>query len=294
MSLLKTIFLTARPKTLPASLVPVWLGCIVCWKATGFWNPTLAAFTALSAICIQIACNFFNDAIDHAKGADTSERTGPRRATASGMLSSRQVYFFACLFLAGACAASLPLLEVTGWPLLIIGIPSLYLSYGYTGGPLPLAYKGLAEVFVVLFFGLVAVAGTAWIQSGYLLPAAIPVGLQCGLISAVLVSINNIRDRKQDIAAGKLTFAARFGDAKARRLVLAMSIATWVLLFQTLPLLDLQITWLWAAPILLSLFICWRVSKLPAGPKLNPLLGLTSLTLLIFAAALQIACLKQG
>ena len=171
----------------------------------------LALFTLLGALCVQIATNFFNDAIDHEKGADTRERLGPQRATAGGLLSRRAVYGGAFIFLFLACLASVPLIQSRGWVIIAIGLPSLYLTYGYTGGPVPLAYLGLGELFVILFFGLVAVGGTFYVQTGeWLWPAGV-VGLQVGLLSAVLIAINNLRDLKEDRESGKKTVAVRLG-----------------------------------------------------------------------------------
>ena len=166
MNIITSAFLAARPKTLTASLIPVWAGCMVVQKLTGNWNAALALLTLASCLCLQIACNFFNDAIDHAKHADTERRTGPVRMTASGALSHGTVMIIGLAFLLGACLLALPLIELRGWPIIAIGIPSLYFTYGYTGGPWPLAYKGLGEIFVILFFGLVAVLGTILVQIG--------------------------------------------------------------------------------------------------------------------------------
>lgn len=166
MNIITSAFLAARPKTLTASLIPVWAGCMVVQKLTGSWNASLALLTLTSCLCLQIACNFFNDAIDHAKHADTERRTGPVRMTASGALSHGTVMLIGLFFLLGACLLAFPFIELRGWPILAIGIPSLYFTYGYTGGPWPLAYKGLGEIFVILFFGLVAVLGTILVQIG--------------------------------------------------------------------------------------------------------------------------------
>ncbi len=209
--MLKSYFLAARPRTLPAAIVPVWVGCVLAWKSTGELDGFLALFTLLGALCIQIATNFFNDAIDHEKGADTQERLGPQRATVGGLLSRRTVYGGALFFLFLACLASLPLIQSRGWVIIAIGLPSLYLAYGYTGGPVPLSYLGLGELFVILFFGLVAVGGTFYVQTGeWLWPAGV-VGLQVGLLSAVLIAINNLRDLEEDRQSGKETLAVRLG-----------------------------------------------------------------------------------
>jgi len=209
--MLKSYFLAARPSTLPAAIVPVWVGCVLARKYEGEVDWFLALFTLLGALCIQIATNLFNDAIDHEKGADTRERLGPQRATAGGLLSRRAVYGGAFIFLFLACLASVPLIQSRGWVIIAIGLPSLYLTYGYTGGPVPLAYLGLGELFVILFFGMVAVGGTFYVQTGeWLWPAGV-VGLQVGLLSAVLIAINNLRDLKEDRESGKKTVAVRLG-----------------------------------------------------------------------------------
>jgi 1,4-dihydroxy-2-naphthoate octaprenyltransferase len=154
---MKNWLLASRPKTLPAALVPVWCGCVLAWKLQGSWNPWLAFCTLAAALCIQISTNFFNDAIDARKGADTEKRLGPQRVTASGLIPRRMVLIAATIFLGLAGTFGMILFCAVGWPVIWIGIPSLYFAYGYTGGPLPLAYKGLGELFVVIFFGLVAV-----------------------------------------------------------------------------------------------------------------------------------------
>ena len=135
---MKTWILAARPKTLPAGIVPVWIGCVLAYYVRGAFDLVLALCTLLSTICIQVATNYFNDAIDFSKGADSDGRLGPKRVTAGGMASPRAVYMAAIIALLGACIFALPLIATRGWPILVIGIPSLYFSFGYTGGPLPL------------------------------------------------------------------------------------------------------------------------------------------------------------
>lgn len=219
--MLKPILLAARPKTLPAAIVPVWVGSVLAWKLTGLFSLTLALATVASAICIQIATNFFNDAIDDAKGADTSARLGPTRVTASGLLSRKTVYLLATGFLVAASLFAWPLITTHGWPILAIGIPSLLLAYGYTGGPFPLAYLGLGEIFVILFFGLVAVVGTVFVQTGRMMSEAIWLGLTVGGLSAVLITINNLRDIEEDTLSNKRTLAVRWGFEKASNLIRA-------------------------------------------------------------------------
>ncbi|MEM9081596.1 MAG: 1,4-dihydroxy-2-naphthoate octaprenyltransferase [Verrucomicrobiota bacterium] len=229
--MLNTILLAARPKTLPAAIVPVWSGCVLAWKLNGQFSLLLALCTLGSAIAIQIATNFFNDAIDSDKGADTEARLGPTRATASGLLPRKTVYTLATLFLILATLLALPLIQARGWLIIAIGLPSLFLAYGYTGGPFPLAYLGLGELFVILFFGLIAVTGTAFVQTGQYHPEALLLGLTVGSLSAILITINNLRDIEEDTQASKKTLAVRWGWPKARWLPLIETLVAFTPLF---------------------------------------------------------------
>ena len=285
----KACLLAARPKTLPAAIVPVWVGCVLAWKLSGNFNLWLALCTVGGAIAIQIATNFFNDAIDAKKGADTEKRLGPTRVTASGMMESKTVMQLATLFLGLAVACGVVLYQARGWPIIAIGIPSLFLAYGYTGGPFPLAYRGLGELFVVLFFGLVAVAGTVFIQTGGWPRESLLLGLQIGLLSAVLISINNLRDREEDATTGKRTLAVRFGPKAAVAVIwLEVKIAAfaglaWIAFGH--PALAIA-----GAPVfLLGLRIMWGVMTFPPGPAFNRLLALGGVQLIIFAAAYHVA-----
>lgn len=217
---MKAWLLAFRPKTLPAAVVPVWMGNLPLLAAAHRGEPfswLLFSATLVSCLCIQIATNLFNDAIDSRRGADTAERLGPRRATASGLLSAGVVLAGAFAFCALAALMATPLILHRGWIIVAIGAISLLLAYGYTGGPYPLAYNGLGEVFVILFFGLVAVGGSYFAQSGRS-PGAAEwiVALQVGCFSSVLIAVNNLRDRREDAASNKRTLAVRFGERFAR------------------------------------------------------------------------------
>ena len=288
-ALLKSCLLAARPKTLPAAIVPVWAGCVLAWKLTGNFNLLLALCTLGGSIAIQIATNFFNDAIDARKGADTERRLGPLRVTASGMMDSKTVMRLAMVFLGLAMACGVVLYQARGWPIIAIGIPSLFLAYGYTGGPFPLAYRGMGELFVILFFGLVAVTGTVFIQTGNWPHEALLLGLQIGLLSAILISINNLRDREEDATTGKHTLAVRFGPKVAVAVIwLEVKIAVfsglgWIAFGQ--PPLAMA-----AAPaFLIGLRIIWGVLTFPPGPAFNRLLALGGVQLILFAAAFHFA-----
>lgn len=208
--------LAVRPRTLGAAIVPVLAGAALAFATDTFDQLTTALILACATL-IQVATNLYNDAIDHAKGTDTSERLGPTRVTSSGMIPGARVVLAAVLCSVLAALLAIPLVIRGGWPILVLGALSLVLAYAYTGGPFPLAYLGLAEIFVVLFFGVFAVAGTFYLNTLEVSAAALLAGLQIGLHSSVLLAVNNLRDFETDRIANKRTLAARFGLEFARR-----------------------------------------------------------------------------
>ena len=269
--------------------MPVWAGCVLAWKLSGSFDFLLALCTLGGAVAIQIATNFFNDAIDARKGADTERRLGPTRVTASGMMKPQTVMRLATLFLGIAVVCGVVLYQAHGWPIIAIGIPSLFLAYGYTGGPFPLAYRGMGELFVICFFGLVAVTGTVFIQTGGWPREALLLGLQIGMLSSVLISINNLRDREEDATTGKRTLAVRCGPKVAVAVIwLEVKIAVfaglgWIAFGH--PALAIA-----GAPVfLIGLRIIWGVLTIPPGPAFNRQLALGGVQLVFFAAAFHIA-----
>lgn len=286
--LIRAVASGARPKTLAAGIVPVWVGGVLAWKFTGSFDLWLWFCTLLSALCIQIATNFFNDAVDGKKGADGEKRTGPRRLTGTGDMSFRQVLTLGAVFLAVAVFFGFFLLAARGWPMIAIGIPSLFLAYGYTGGPFPLAYRGMGELFVILFFGFIAVMGTVFVQTGQWLPEAAVLGGQTGLLSAVLISVNNFRDREEDAKVGKNTLAVRLGPKVAATIIwLEIKIAALlgiVWLVMGYPLFGLA-----SLPVfVIGMRIIWGVLTLPADARMNRLLALGALQLVLFAGVFHI------
>lgn len=283
---MNSFILAARPKTLPAAIVPVWMGCVLTYDITGVWDMRLAIFTLMGAVFIQIGTNFFNDAIDADKGADTDARLGPVRATASGRLSRRAVYFSALVSLLLASVCGYFLIEARGWPILVIGVASLYFSYGYTGGPLPLAYKGLGEVFVILFFGLVAVNGTVFVQTGEWYCEVLYMAVAIGCLSAVLISVNNLRDVDEDRGNGKNTLAVKWGRRAAINLVRIITATPYVI---AMLMHDLSWAMLVFLPsFVLGLFIIKRICSEVPGPQYNKYLAFAALQLILFAAAVHL------
>lgn len=203
---------SVRPKTLTAALVPVFVGTALAIHSTGVYEGWILAMCLLSATMIQVTTNLFNDAIDYQKGADQADRIGPQRATQMGWFTARQVLVAATLAGLIALAAGVPLVIQGGWPIVLIGVISLFLAYGYTGGPFPLAYLGLGDLFVILFFGVIAVCGTYYLHTLEFSFEAFVAGLQVGFLATVLIAINNLRDAPLDKKVGKNTLAVRLGE----------------------------------------------------------------------------------
>jgi 1,4-dihydroxy-2-naphthoate octaprenyltransferase len=207
--------LASRPKTLFAAVAPVLLGSALAFSQSKGNLP--AALAALfGAICIQIATNLANDYWDAKKGADTADRLGPVRVTASGLLKPRTVFLGMVFFFLLATAAGVFLTLRAGWPVVAIGVASILFGILYTAGPFSLAYLGLGEVFTFLFFGLVATAGTYFVQALSYSPDAVLLGVMPGCYSVVLIALNNLRDRATDQRVNKKTLAVRFGEKFAR------------------------------------------------------------------------------
>jgi 1,4-dihydroxy-2-naphthoate octaprenyltransferase len=212
---LRAWVLAARPKTLPAAVAPVLVGAGLAAHDEVFaTGPALAALAG--ALLIQIGTNFANDYFDFRKGADTETRVGPTRAVQAGLLDAGAVRTGTILAFALATACGVYLAAVAGWPIVAIGIASIAAGVLYTGGPLPLGYVGLGDAFVFVFFGLVAVAGTYYVQALSLAGEALLAGAAMGaLITAILV-VNNLRDIDTDAASGKRTLAVLLGERWTR------------------------------------------------------------------------------
>ncbi len=207
--------LASRPQTLSAALVPVAVGSAVAHAMQSFsLYPALAAL--MGAVWIQIGTNFANDVFDFKKGADTSERVGPMRAAQAGLLTPKQLYAGMVVAFGIASACGLYLLSIRGWPIAAIGIASVASGIAYTGGPYPLGYNGLGDIFVLIFFGFVAVCGTVYVQMGVVPALAWWAALPVGSLATAILVVNNIRDADTDVLCGKRTLAVRFGRSAAR------------------------------------------------------------------------------
>lgn len=207
---LKVWLEAARPKTLPAAIIPVMVGTALA-MAHQRADFVKAGVCLAFALLVQIGTNFANDYFDFVQGADTPARVGPRRAVAAGLVTPRQMLVATWLVLSWAFVVGLILVREGGWGLLPIGVISILCAIAYTGGPFPLGYNGLGDLFVFIFFGLVAVCTTFYVQTGFVAPDAVSCAAAVGLLAANILVANNYRDVETDARAGKKTLVVRFG-----------------------------------------------------------------------------------
>lgn len=220
-------WIACRPKTLSAAAVPVAVGSAVAHRLGGFaWQPALAAL--LGALLLQIGSNFANDVFDYEKGADTEARLGPMRAVQAGLVTPRAmrlgmgVVFGLALLVGGYLTA------IAGPAIVVIGLLSIASAIAYTAGPYPLGYHGLGDVFVLIFFGFVAVCGTSFVQLHTVPPLAIWASVPVGSLATAILVVNNVRDRDTDVLANKRTLAVRFGTRAAQYQYLVLIAAAYL------------------------------------------------------------------
>ena len=217
----------ARPRTLPAAVVPVALGvgCAAGHGPITWWRVLLALVVSLA---LQIGVNYANDYSDGVRGTD-DVRVGPVRLVASGLATPAEVKRAALVAFGVAAAAGLALAATTSWWLIAVGVASILAAWGYTGGPRPYGYLGLGEVFVFTFFGLVATVGSTYVAVEKVTGLSIAMGCAAGSVACALLVVNNLRDIPTDTLAGKRTLAVRIGDARTRWLYVALIAAAFAL-----------------------------------------------------------------
>jgi len=279
--------LAARPATLTAAFVPVLVGTAVA-HATGGVRVGAALAALFGAFMLQITSNFANDVFDHEKGADTSERIGPTRAVQSGLLTPAQMRAGMAVTIALALLAGAYLAWIAGWVVVAIGVASILSAVAYTGGPYPLGYHGLGELFVMIFFGFVAVSGTVFVQTGAVPALAWLAALPVGAIATAVLVVNNVRDRETDVKAGKRTLAVRFGRRAG-----VIEYAALLAIAYAAPVA--AVLWLgrapWALLPLATLPIALRLARTLAtteGRPLNDCLAGTAKLLLLWGALFAI------
>src|SRR6201994_4515196 len=279
--------MAARVRTLPAAIAPVLVGTSLALGA-GHFHPLAFLAALLGAVFIQVGTNLSNDYSDARRGADTEDRIGPVRVTAGGLLPPGRVLVATYLTFGAAVLCGFSLIAVAGWLLLAIGPASILAGVLYTGGPRPYGYEGLGELFVFLFFGIVAVAGSYFVQVEHLDWEAFALAVPVGLIATAILVVNNIRDIDSDRRAGKRTLAVRLGRQRTR----GMFAVVIYLAFLLAP-----VTWIFG-PLKPWLFLSWLTLPLAAavirtvrnhtdGASLNAALARTGLLQLTFCTLLS-------
>lgn len=218
-------WLAMRPHTLPLSISPVLAGSLVGWIETGVLRADITLAAAISAACMQIGANLQNDAADALDGTDGPARPGPPRVTQLGWVSAGTMQASAWLAFALAIVAGAYLVTIGGWPLVLLGLLAVVAAWAYSGGPRPIARGPFGELVVLLFFGLIAVGGVAWLYAGTIGPAALVLGLVIGLPAAAVLTINNLRDHASDCGAGRRTLAILLGPLAAARTIRLLLLA---------------------------------------------------------------------
>ena len=275
-------WLAIRPKTLPASMAGVITGIGVAIHMGSFkFGPALAAL--MVGILLQISSNLANDVFDYEKGTDTPERVGPTRVTQAGLLTPKQVKIGLGIVILLAVLLGIYLAVIAGWPVLLIGFAAIISAVLYTGGPYPLGYHSLGDLFVFLFFGLAAVTGTIFVQAKQVSAVGWGMAVPIGLLVVNLLVVNNLRDIYTDQKAGKFTIAIWLGEKKTRQEYILLQLISFLLV----PIY-IWLDWLpaWSLLVWLAIPFAIRAAKLVlirSGSQLNPALGFTSQIALFYS-----------
>ncbi len=292
-SRLRAWLLASRPKTLLAAVAPVAVGSGLA-EARGVFAPGPALAALVGAVLIQIGTNLANDYYDHVRGGDSEDRVGPVRVTQAGILEPDAVRRAMWAVFGAAFLVGIYLVAVAGWPVVAIGLLSLLSGYAYTGGPYPLAYHGLGDVFVFAFFGLVAVGGTYYVQALSLGPEVLVAGAGMGALTTAILVVNNLRDVETDARAGKRTLAVRIGVAGTQLEYLLLLALAFVVPFLGVSLFDwTPWSFLSLAAGMAAVFPVHRVlvrGRDPAAlaPALGQTAGVTALYGFLLAGALAL------
>lgn len=286
---MKNFILAARPKTLLAGVLPP----IVAYAYYMSNNPNDAllylVLAVLGALFIQLATNFFNDVIDFEKGAD-KKRVGPTRVSAAGLVDIKTVKKWAitCVVLGGLCG--IPLIIRGGWPFLVLGLVSLYLTYGYTGGKVSLAYRGLGELFVFIFFGLFSVLGSYYLFSLELNWGAATLASAFGLLTTTFICVNNLRDRETDKEVGKMTMATRFSPSAYKGFILFTIFVPYLLL---IPFHELKLFWVVFVALIPAIKLSIIILK-NQGAALNEGLKFSGIHLIFYSVLLSLGFIYEN
>jgi 1,4-dihydroxy-2-naphthoate octaprenyltransferase len=286
MKALSSWIMAARPRTLALSVTPVAVGAALAWAIDQNirWLPVLAAL--IGSMLIQIGTNLHNDAADSEHGGDGPDRVGPPRVTASGLLSGVVVKRGAAACFAVAALVGLYLVSIGGWPILLLGLLSIGSGWAYTGGPWPIAYTPLGEIFVVAFFGVGAVCGTYWLSSTHLDLAALFASLAVGSLTGAVLFVNNHRDAEADARVGRRTLAIMAGPALNVWIYAALLLVPFALLPLLATTLSHRYLWLPILALPLALVRIYGFAREPRGRGFNRILAQTVQMQILFSGLL--------
>jgi 1,4-dihydroxy-2-naphthoate polyprenyltransferase len=280
-----------RTRTLWIATVPVFVGTSVAYLASGEVNVLFASLALVASVLLQAIANLQNDVGYTARGGETGTRVGLPRATSSGLLTPREVRLAIVLGVAATILIGLPLVARWGLPVLLMGLASVAAALAYMGGPRPIAYTPLGELMVFVFFGLIAVAGSGYIQLGNLTPALATAGAAIGALAAAVLVVNNHRDIAHDASTGRRTFGVLFGARASAGLYFALVLAP----FAMVPLLVWQtashLLWLPLLALPAAVSLVRALPRTPPGLQFNGLLMRTVMLQLVFGAMLTIGTL---
>jgi 1,4-dihydroxy-2-naphthoate polyprenyltransferase len=283
---LSSWIMAARPRTLILSMTPVAVGAALAWALDGKIYALAILAALIGSMFIQLGTNLHNDVADSELGGDGTDRVGPPRVTASGLLDGTAVKRGAAACFAASALMGVYLVFVGGWPILLLGILSIVAGWAYTGGPLPIAYTPLGELFVVAFFGVGAVCGTYWLCTAYLGPAAIEAGVALGLLAAAVLLVNNYRDAEADARVGRKTLTILAGP----RITIWVYAAMLLIPFALLPVIGdaLRERHVWPALVALppALVLIYRFVHEPRGRGFNQILIRTAQLQFLFGLLL--------
>lgn len=274
--------LAIRPRTLPAAAAGVIMGSALAW-GDGFFRLDAALTCLLTAVLLQIGSNLANDVFDFERGADTPQRSGPVRVTQARLLTPSQVKAGMAVVFGLATLLGLYLAWLGGWPIILVGIAAILSAIAYTGGPFPLGYYGLGDLFVFIFFGVAAVAGTYYVQAGFVSAAAWWMAIPPGLIITAILVVNNLRDMENDRKAGKRTLAVILGERSTKYQYLLCMIVAYLVMpiaafTSVIPWLSV-LSWL-SMPLAIR---AARIVLTQQGRPLNSALAGTGQTALLFS-----------
>ncbi|MCP4072366.1 MAG: 1,4-dihydroxy-2-naphthoate octaprenyltransferase [Hyphomicrobiales bacterium] len=272
-----------RPRTLTIALSPVIAGTGLAYHDNGTIDWLVFGISLFCALAIQAGTNLYNDAADGLRGGDTRLRAGPPRLTALGQADSGSVKRAAMISFMLAALGGTFLVFIGGWPILIVGLVSILCGYGYSSGPIPISHTPLGEIFVVTFFGVVAVSGTHYLQTGLIGTGAILTGVTIGLFAAAVLMVNNCRDIREDYNAGRKTLAIIAGKRLSVLVYNLLLLLPFVIVLATEMSAAGNGNWLPLLTLPFALFLAWRFGKIQEGPDYNMLLVQTAKLQLAFS-----------